>query len=67
MNTNTGERRLMRLKDILPLFGITKSGWYKAIRNGRIARPIKIGRVSVWEYSYIQELLESIIKNKGTE
>lgn len=58
------ERRLMRLKDVLPLLGLSKSGWYKAVRAGRIKKPIKMGRVSFWEYSYIQQLIAQIANGK---
>lgn len=58
------EERLMRLREILPLIGLSKSGFYKAIRYGRIERPIKVGRMSVWKSSYINSLIEKMATNQ---
>ena len=61
------EERLMRLKDILPLTGLSKSGFYKAIRYGRIEPPIKIGRMSVWKASYISSLIEKMASKEFSD
>ena len=58
------EESLVRLKDILPKLGLSKSGFYKAIRYGRIEPPIKVGRMSVWRASYINSLIEKMATNQ---
>ena len=54
----TNQECLVRLNEILPRVGLSKAGWYKAIRYGRIEPPIKVGRMSVWKLSYIDSLVE---------
>lgn len=65
-NLEVIEDRFMRLKEILPMIGLTKSGWYKAIRSGRIEEPIKMGRVSLWKYSYIKQLMVDTNNGAGS-
>lgn len=63
MKSITGNE-LLRLKVILPKVGLSKSGFYKAIRYGRIKPPIKVGRMSLWEASYIDSLIEKMVDNQ---
>lgn len=56
----TNQECLVRLRDILPRVGLSKAGWYKAIRYGRIEPPIKVGRISLWKLSYIDELVNKM-------
>ena len=58
---------LVRLRDILPRVGLSKAGWYKAIRYGRIEPPIKVGRTSVWKLSYIDSLVEKMASGSYKE
>ncbi|MBK8959867.1 MAG: transcriptional regulator [Proteobacteria bacterium] len=47
-----------RVRDILEVFPVSRSRWYAAIAEGRIAPPTKLGaRTAAWPNVYLNELL----------
>ncbi len=66
--------KLLRLWDILgdkkqgipPIIPISRSVWYKGVREGRFPAPIKFGeRTSLWRESDIVKLLNSYVDPRG--
>ena len=44
---------------IKPLIPVSKSTWWKGVRDGRFPKPIKLGdRVTAWKASDIQRLID---------
>jgi prophage regulatory protein len=55
---NVPENRLMRLKEVLSILGISRSSWYQGIKSGMYPPPIHLGpRTSVWRASDIDVIL----------
>ena len=54
-----------RLKDILTLFGVSRSSWYAAIEKGRIEPGTKLSaRTVAWPNSYLNRLLDQLEEGK---
>lgn len=52
---------LIRITDVLRIFPISKSGWFRGIQDGKYPKPIKLGeRVSAWRVGDILKLVRSI-------
>ena len=50
-----------RLKDVLRVIPISRSSWYAAVQDGRISKPIKLGkRTAAWPNHYINFLLSEL-------
>lgn len=49
---------LLRLPQVLARTGYSRSGWYKAIAEGRAPQPVKRGRASLWRSDAIAALIE---------
>ncbi|MDZ7832983.1 MAG: AlpA family phage regulatory protein [Desulfobacterales bacterium] len=55
--------RLLRGKEVLAIIPISRSSWYKGVKEGRYPQPIKLGpRTTCWRESDINKLIEN-----GTE
>ena len=55
--------RLLRAKEVLAIIPISRSSWYKGVKEGRYPQPIKLGpRTTCWRESDINKLIEN-----GTE
>lgn len=53
--------RLLRLRDVLRRFPVSRSAWYAGIANGLYPKPVRIGRRSVaWRDSDITDLIERV-------
>jgi predicted DNA-binding transcriptional regulator AlpA len=53
-------RRLMRLEDVMTLIGFrSKESVYALIHEGRLAKPVKIGRASRWRAADVHAFIES--------
>jgi prophage regulatory protein len=56
---------LLRIKQVLDIIHVSRSGWWEGVRKGRFPAPIKLSpRVTVWKLSDIRELCEG--KNPET-
>ena len=53
----------LRPKHVAQLFGISVSELYNRIEDGRIPKPLKDGKMSMWPVSEIREIL----RNKKSE
>lgn len=63
--TTLPEDALIRIKDVLRLYPISKSGWFKGIQDGKYPKPIKLGeRVSAWRVGDILKLVRNISADK---
>ncbi|MCG7932128.1 MAG: AlpA family phage regulatory protein [Candidatus Thiodiazotropha lotti] len=59
--TTLPEDALIRIKDVLRLYPISKSGWFKGIQDGKYPKPVKLGeRVSAWRVGDILKLVRSV-------
>lgn len=61
MKAQTPERRLRRLKAIISPGGpipMSRSAFYAAVKAGRIAAPVKLGKISAWRDEDIQKLID---------
>ena len=49
----------LRLPEVLALFPVSRSAWYRGIKEGRYPAPIKLGkRTAAWRAEAIAALLE---------
>ncbi|WP_084604910.1 helix-turn-helix transcriptional regulator [Desulfonatronum thioautotrophicum] len=52
--------KLLRLRQVLQILPISKSSWYKGIKDGKYPTPLKLGkRTSCWFAHEIYELIEN--------
>jgi prophage regulatory protein len=49
--------RFKQIKEIIPMCKVT---WYKLVREGRVPKPVKIGRASYWRYKDILSFVDSL-------
>ena len=59
------ELRLIRLKEVLAICGISRSSVYDAIKKGEFPAPVKLcGRSSAWVWSEVILWVENCIKTR---
>lgn len=65
---NTEERnlpQLLRIGDVLKMLPISKSQWWKGVKDGTYPASIKLGRnITVWDAQDIYALIESFKSQK---
>jgi len=50
---------LLRLPQVLSLIPVSRSSWWKGIKEGRFPKPLKLSkRITVWKASDIRNLIE---------
>lgn len=55
------EDRLLRLKHVLEIVPVSRSGWWQGVREGRFPAGVKLGpRTTVWLASDIQTLVKGL-------
>lgn len=53
------ETGFVRLPAILEVIPVSKSTWWKGVKEGRYPRPVKLGpRITAWEVGSIRALIE---------
>ncbi|WP_279076636.1 helix-turn-helix transcriptional regulator [Bilophila wadsworthia] len=63
MATDIPSTGFLRLPQVLVLFPISKSAWWKGCATGRYPRPVKIGsRTTVWRAEDIRAFIEHVGK-----
>ena len=63
MATDIPSTGFLRLPQVLELFPISKSAWWKGCATGRYPRPVKIGsRTTVWRAEDIRAFIEHVGK-----
>ncbi|TAL82844.1 MAG: AlpA family phage regulatory protein [Rhodanobacter sp.] len=51
--------RLLRLPQVLPLAGVSKSTWWKLVREGRAPQAVRLGdRCTAWRASEVAAWIE---------
>lgn len=63
MATDIPSIGFLRLPQVLELFPISKSAWWKGCATGRYPKPVKIGpRTTVWRAEDIRAFIERVGK-----
>jgi prophage regulatory protein len=57
--------KIIRLPAVLERVGLKRTAVYDRIKGGEFPKPIKLGRVSGWVESEIQEWLEKQVNERG--
>ncbi|MCW8450615.1 helix-turn-helix transcriptional regulator [Legionella quinlivanii] len=53
------EKGCIRLKHILQLIDVSKSTWWKGVKDGRFPQPVRFGsRLTMWHVEDIKRLIE---------
>lgn len=61
--TQTKQDSLLRVPAITNRMGISRSGWWKGVKDGKFPPGIKLSpRVTVWKSSEIDALIDSLGK-----
>lgn len=64
--STTQEDRILRLKDVTNLTGLSKSGVYQSIQDNGFPKPIKLGkRASGWLASEVTSWIADLVKQRG--
>lgn len=64
----TPSQRLLRLRQVLDLFPVSRSGWWRGVKNGRYPQPVRIGdRAVAWRESEIYALIASCPLFRGAD
>lgn len=51
---------LLRLKEVLRIVPVSRSGWWQGVKDGRFPAPVKLGpRTTAWKASSIRSLVEN--------
>lgn len=59
MKKNTDIAGYMRLKEVLKVYPVSKSTWWKGVKEGRFPKPDKLSaRLVAWRYEDISALIE---------
>lgn len=63
--------KLLRLPQILAPGGpvsMSRSAFYAAVKDGRVAAPVKLGRISAWRAEDVQKIIDHGIEpSKGSK
>lgn len=54
--------RLIRLREVLSLIGVSRSTWYDWIAKGKAKPPVKLGAVSAWPLGEVEALISKQIQ-----
>lgn len=55
----SGVVRLIRMKELVVIVGLSRSTIYDLIAKGKFPSPVKIGRVSAWKSTVIQSWIDA--------
>ncbi|MBQ4568403.1 MAG: AlpA family phage regulatory protein [Desulfovibrio sp.] len=67
MTTQIPASGFLRLNQILKLFPISKSAWWKGCSTGRYPKPIKLGpRTTVWRADEIRSFIENVGREQNS-
>jgi len=66
MTTNNPLAGYLRLKTILTLIPISRSGWWAGVKTGRFPKSYKLGpRTTAWRTADIEELIRQLSENEA--
>ena len=55
--------QLLRLDQVLALYPVSRSTWFKGIKSGIYPKGVKVGkRITMWRKSDIQALIDSVLE-----
>lgn len=58
--------RLLRVRDVMQRTGLSKSSWWKGVREGRFPKPVRITpRTCAWPEPEIDAIVQSAIEARG--
>lgn len=52
--------QLLRLKQVLALYPVSRSTWLAGVKTGRFPQPVKNGRCTFWKAADVIALLENM-------
>ena len=59
---------LLRLRQVLSLYPVSRSSWWAGVRVGRYPKPLKLGpRTTAWRRADIVELIERLANEREGE
>ena len=59
MEENKQSLQMLRVKDLIKLFGVTKPTIHRWIDNGTLPKPARLGKVIAWKKTVIDEWIAS--------
>ena len=59
-NTEGGKDNLLRIGDVLEILPMSRTSFYRDIRDGIFPKPIKIGRRSYWSENEIRAKVDEV-------
>jgi len=58
-NVTEQPERLLRIKQVLEIIPVSRSGWWAGVKEGRFPQPIQLSkRVTCWRESSVRALAE---------
>ena len=65
--SSLSELGLMRLPQVLAVFPVCKSKWWKGVKSGEYPKPVKISaRCTAWKAEDIRKLIERLSERATT-
>ena len=57
-----GQKKLLRLSEVLQRVPVSKSTWYALVRSGKAPQPVRLGeRIAAWDEEEINALVERLL------
>ena len=53
----TVEPRLIRIREVIRLTGISRSTLYQLMKSGRFPKPEKLGKLALWKLSEVDRFI----------
>ncbi|MDQ6962857.1 MAG: AlpA family phage regulatory protein [Mariprofundaceae bacterium] len=61
MDAQATKKRFMRLPEVLSFIPVSKTSWYRGIKQGRYPKPIKLSpNTSAWKSQDIERLIAGL-------
>jgi len=66
MSISADPNRLLRLPDVLHLVPVSRSAWWKGVKEGKFPQPIKLAeRTTCWRYIDIVDFIKKFSDAEG--
>lgn len=63
MSTSKYTRNLLRLKDVLAVYPISRTSWYEGVKMGLYPQPLRLGKKTVaWNAQEIEAAIHALNK-----
>lgn len=63
--THSSNTRLIRLKEVIQLTGLSRTTIYHYINVGTFPKHAKFGKSSLWDYNEVQQWISDQLANRG--